>query len=90
MCSLPFLTCGVLALSRSLPARWALALAVVIVLLQAPSAYTALALSVGPATGRNFVEYYDSPLIFPIKSLMAEAQTGRCLAAAGADFGQLN
>jgi hypothetical protein len=79
MCSLPFLTCGVLALGRSLPTRWALALAAVVVLLQAPSAYTALAFSAGPATGRNFLEYYDSGLIFPIKSLTAEAQRAGAL-----------
>jgi hypothetical protein len=79
MCSLPFLACGVLALGRSLPVRWALAMAAVTMLLQAPSAYTALALSAGPATDRNFVEYYDSPLVFPIKSLTAEAKRAGAL-----------
>jgi len=74
MYSLPFLASGFMLLSREINARWCLALAAVAAVLQAPSAYTALALSAGPASGRNFVEHYDAPLVFPIKSLTAEAR----------------
>ncbi len=79
MYSMPFLTAGVLALGKALQPRWAVAVAVVIMLLQAPSAYTVLARSAGPATDRNFVEHYDSPLVFPIKSLTAEARRAGAL-----------
>src|SRR5262249_54817134 len=40
---------------------------------QLPSAYTAVALSSGPPTDRNFTEHYDSPILFPLKSILAEA-----------------
>jgi hypothetical protein len=74
MGSLPFLMAGVMALAGSLSTRWVVAMAAVVMLLQAPSAYTALALSAGSPTERNFVEHYDSPIVFPIKSLTAEAR----------------
>ena len=80
MCSLPFLTAGVLVISQSLQPRWAVTMAAVIMLLQAPSAYMALARSAGPPTDRNFIEHYDSPLVFPIKSLTAEARRAGALA----------
>jgi hypothetical protein len=73
MYSLPFLTGGVLLLSQALPPRWALAVGGVVLLLQVPSTYTALAFALGPPAGRNFTEYTDSPLVFPIKSLTVEA-----------------
>jgi hypothetical protein len=77
--SLPFLAAGVMLLAREMQPRWAAALAAAIALLQAPSAYTALARAAGPATGRNFVEHYDSPLVFPIKALTAEARRAGAL-----------
>src|ERR1051325_9438229 len=59
---------------------------IAIMLLQAPSAYTVLARSAGPVTDRNFVEYYDSPLVFPIKSLTAEARRAHALSAGAPIF----
>ncbi len=81
MYSLPFLASGVMLLSQMVRPRGALVLAGAVALLQAPSAYTALARSAGPVTGRNFVEHYDSPLVFPIKSLTAEARHAGVLPA---------
>jgi hypothetical protein len=74
MYSLSFLLSGVMLLGQTVRPQWALATAVVILLLQAPSAYTALARAAGPSTDRNFVEHYDSPIVFPIKALTSEAQ----------------
>ena len=81
MCSVPFVMAGALALARAARPRWVLAMTIAIMLLQAPSAYTVLARSAGPVTDRNFVEYYDSPLVFPIKSLTAEARRAHALSA---------
>jgi hypothetical protein len=72
--SLPFLICGVMLLAQKLQPHWALALSAAVALLQAPSAYSALARSAGPPSGRNFVEHYDSPLVFPLRSLTSEAR----------------
>jgi hypothetical protein len=77
---LPFFATGVMLLGRTVKPRVALALAVLILVLQAPSAYTAIALALGPSTGRNFVEHIDSPLVFPIKSLTGEARRAGALA----------
>ena len=77
--SLPFLAGGVILLSQTIDLRWSAALAVGVALLQAPSAYTALARAAGPLTARNFVEHYDSPIVFPIKSLTNEARKAGAL-----------
>jgi hypothetical protein len=77
--SLPFLTSGLMLLSQSLRPGQALATVAAVAVLQAPSAYTALARAAGPASGRNFVEHYDSPIVFPIKSLIAEARRAGAL-----------
>lgn len=69
----PFLAAGLLATAYALGDRAAAALGVALLLLQAPSAYTAVARSAGPASARNFAEHYDAPLVFPLKSLRAEA-----------------
>ncbi len=74
MYSLPFLTGGVLLLSQIMSPRWALAVSGAVLLLQVPSAYTALAFALGPPAGRNFTEHTNSPLVFPIKSLIGEAR----------------
>ena len=74
MYSLPFLVGGPMYVSQRLQARWALALAGLVLLLQAPSAYSALALAAGAPSDRNFVEWFDSPLVFPLKSLTADAR----------------
>jgi hypothetical protein len=74
MYSLPFLTGGVMLLSQTVRPRLALGIATLVLLLQAPSAYTVVARAAGPSTGRNFVEHYDAPIVFPIKTLTAEAR----------------
>lgn len=79
MYSLPFLVSGVVLLGESLRPGWALAITALILLLQAPSAYTAVARALGPATDRNFVEHYDAPLVFPINRLTAEARRAGAL-----------
>jgi hypothetical protein len=78
---LPFFACGVMLLAQTLQPRVSLLLAAVIGVLQIPSAYTALARSMGPPSERNFVEHYDSPLVFPIKSLTNEARRAGVLPA---------
>jgi len=77
LCSLPFFAAGVFALGHILKAQAALVVGVAALALQAPSAWTAVTRSAGPGTERNFVEHYEAPLVFPLKSLLTEArQTG--------------
>jgi len=74
LCSLPFFAAGVFALGHILSARSALVVGVVMLALQAPSALTAVTRSAGPGTERNFIEHYEAPLVFPLKSLVTEAR----------------
>lgn len=72
--ALPFLVTGTVVFGHYVQPRIALAIGGIILFLQAPSAYVAIARSAGPASDRNFVEHYDAPLVFPIKSLIREAK----------------
>jgi hypothetical protein len=74
LCSLPFFAAGVFALGHILSVQSALVVGVAMLALQAPSAWTAVTRSAGPGTERNFVEHYDAPLVFPLKSLLTEAR----------------
>jgi len=78
--SLPFLAAGVIALGYALQPQWALVAGLAVLILQAPSAFTAIARAAGAPTDRNFVEHYDSPIVFPTKSLIAEAEQAGFLA----------
>jgi hypothetical protein len=71
---LPFLAAGAVALGYYLQPRIALLVGIGLLMLQVPSAYLAVARSAGPASDRNFVEFFEAPLVFPIKSLIAEAE----------------
>jgi hypothetical protein len=71
---LPFLAAGAVALGYYLQPRSALLVGLGLLMLQVPSAYLAVARSAGPASDRNFVEFFEAPLVFPIKSLIAEAE----------------
>jgi hypothetical protein len=75
----------VVALGYVLPPRFALLTGLAILALAAPGALVAVERSAGPASERNFVEHYDSPLVFPLRSLTREAQAGGYLPA-GATF----
>ena len=72
--SLPFLVAGMFVLGEILKPRQLAVAAVVVLALQAPSAWTAITLAAGPDTDRNFIEQYDAPLVFPIKSIVSEAE----------------
>lgn len=71
--AMPFFAAGVLALGYGLRRTGALVTSAVVIVLQAPSAMTAMALAAGPITGLNFIENYDAALFFPMKSLLSEA-----------------
>lgn len=64
---LPLLAAGLFANGGS---RIALA---AVLAVQTPSLYAAAMRAWGPAEARGFVEYYDAPFVFPIKSAIAEA-----------------
>jgi hypothetical protein len=72
--SLPFLGVGLLVFGYAASPRVALAAGALALALQAMSAYTAVAWSAGPATGRNFAEHYDAPIVFPLKAIIAQAR----------------
>ncbi len=65
--ALPLLAAGIFANGVS---RFAL---VAILVVQTPSLYAAAARALGPVEARSFVEYYDAPFVFPIKSAIAES-----------------
>lgn len=69
----PFFLAGLVALGYAFGERVALVTGLAIALLQAPGAYVGVARSAGPASDRNFAEHYDAPLVFPLKSIVAEA-----------------
>jgi hypothetical protein len=79
MVPLPFLAAGALALGYALRPRQALAVGAVTMALQATSAITAVSSAAGPVTGLNFIEYYDAPIFFPIRPLLAEARRANVL-----------
>jgi hypothetical protein len=74
LCSIPFLAVGVIALGHESSAKVAAIIGIVALALQVPDAVTAVGRSTGPPSARNFVEHYDSPIVFPLKSLIAEAR----------------
>jgi hypothetical protein len=74
MAALPFLAAGALALGYGLRRNGALMASAVALVLQTPSAITAIAKAAGPITGLNFIENYDAAIFFPMKSLLAEAR----------------
>jgi hypothetical protein len=74
LCSAPFLAVGALAAGRAFGTRAALALGVAFAIGQAPSAVSAVARAAGPSSGLTFVEHYEAPLLFPIRSLILEAR----------------
>jgi len=69
----PFLACGAVAFGYATRPRTALCAGLLALILQLPGAARAVALSAGPATARNFLEHYDSPILFPISSVVKEA-----------------
>jgi hypothetical protein len=81
--ALPFLLVGVVSLGYDLKPPVLIAVELVILLVQAPSAYTGVARSAQGSSDRNFVEFYNRPIVFPIKSLLQEA-TRKGLLARGA------
>ncbi len=74
--SLPFLVVGLLYFSKRLESepRQLAALGILSLALMAPSAWQAVMLAMAEPTGRNFYEQYDAPLVFPIKSIVREAE----------------
>lgn len=78
----PFLAAGLLAFGYALRPRWAFAVAVAVLALQAQGASQAIARAAGPVSGLNFIENYDAAIFFPMKSLIAEAR-GKGLLPAG-------
>lgn len=70
----PFFAAGMIALGYALRTKTAAIVGFAVLLLMAPSAYTAVARSAGPASARNFAEHYDAPLVFPLKSIVAQAE----------------
>ena len=72
--ALPFLAAGTLAFGEMTAPGWAGIAAVVVLLLQIPSAMAAMMRAIGPITGLNFIEHYDAAIFFPMKSLLAEAR----------------
>lgn len=73
MAALPFFAAGALALGYGLRRNGALVAGAVVLVLQAPSALSAIAKAAGPITGLNFIENYDAAIFFPMKSLLTEA-----------------
>ncbi len=72
--AIPFLAVGLLAFGHRAMQPIAAGVGVILLILNLPGAVAAVERSAGPGTNRNFVEQYDAPLIFPIKTLLAEAQ----------------
>jgi hypothetical protein len=81
MYPLPFLAIGLLLFGYAATPRVAFGAGLAALVLLAPSAYTAVAWSAGPASGRNFAEHYDSPIVFPLKAILAQARAEAGLAA---------
>ena len=80
MTALPFFAAGALTLGYGLRRNGALIAGAVTLVLQAPSAVTAIAEAAGPITGLNFIENYDAAIFFPMKPLLAEARKKGLLA----------
>jgi hypothetical protein len=72
--SLPLLAAGIVAAGYYWQPRIAGALGFIALALQLPGAVIAVERSAGPSSDRNFVENYDSPIVFPLKSLLAQAR----------------
>jgi hypothetical protein len=71
--ALPFLLVGIVSLGYELKPRILIAVGMGILLVQLPSAYTGIARSAQGSSDRNFVEFYNRPIVFPIKALLSEA-----------------
>ena len=72
--ALPFLLAGIVSLGDSLAPQLLIVVVTGILLVQFPSAYIGAARSAQGSTDRNFTEFYDRPIVFPIKFLLAEAR----------------
>jgi hypothetical protein len=71
--ALPFLLVGIVSLGYDLKPRILIAIGMGILVAQLPSAYTGVARSAQGSSDRNFVEFYNRPIVFPIKGLLSEA-----------------
>lgn len=76
-----FMSCGLMAAGHFLPRRQVLIVSVAMLALQGHSAYVAVARSAGPGSERNFVEHYESALVFPMKWLLGQARNAGYLPA---------
>lgn len=79
--ALPFLVIGLAAFGHRAVPSIATAVGVAVLALNLPGTWAAIERSNGPGSDRNFVEQYDAPLVFPIKTLLAEANRKNLLAA---------
>ena len=77
--ALPFLAAGAVAMGYAVTPRSALIAGITAAALQAPNAWTGVARAASPATDGNFVEYYNGPLFFPFKHLIAQAEREKLL-----------
>ena len=65
--SLPFLATGMMAMGQTWTPAIVGALGVAALALQLTGALFAVERSAGPSSSRNFIENYNSPLVFPLK-----------------------
>jgi hypothetical protein len=78
---LPFLVAGLLAFGYRERRVFAAAAGAAALVLQASSAWVAMARAAGPVTAMNFIEHYDAAIFFPMKSLLSDARAKGYLAA---------
>jgi hypothetical protein len=71
--SLPFVAVGVVAFDHVVQPRTALIVGLLLLTLQVPGAVLAVSRSAA-LTPRSFTEFYDTPMVFPLKSLVSEAR----------------
>ena len=72
--ALPFLAVGLIAFGHRAAPAVAAGVGVVLLVLNLPGAKAAIDRAMGPGSDSNFVENYDAPLVFPIKTLLGEAK----------------
>jgi hypothetical protein len=75
-----FFSSGLIAVGYFASARQALIAGAAMMALQAGGAYLAVARSAGPGSERSFIEHYESALVFPIRTLLAQARKAGYLA----------
>jgi hypothetical protein len=71
--ALPFLLVGIVSLGYDLKPRILIAVGIGILLIQLQSAYTGVERSAQGSSDRNFAEFYNTPIVFSIKTLLSEA-----------------